>query len=66
MTPPFPARVQQVIDQLARGDRSTALALHALISVADADGSATLNQAAIHYRDDHLSAMRAEGGAEEL
>jgi lipopolysaccharide export system ATP-binding protein len=61
MTPPFPPRIQQLIDHLARGDRSTALALHALISVAGPDGAAPLNEIAIHYRDDHLSALRAEG-----
>ena len=61
MTPPFPPRIQQLIDHLARGDRSTALALHALISVAGPDGSAPLNEVAIHYRDDHLAALRAEG-----
>jgi lipopolysaccharide export system ATP-binding protein len=61
MTPPFPPRVQQLIEHLARGDRSTALALHALITVAGPGGSATLNEIAIHYRDDHLAAMRAEG-----
>jgi lipopolysaccharide export system ATP-binding protein len=61
MTPPFPPRIQQLIDHLARGDRSTALALHALITVASPDGSAPLNEIAIHYRDDHLSALRAEG-----
>jgi lipopolysaccharide export system ATP-binding protein len=61
MTPPFPPRIQQLIDHLARGDRSTALALHALITVAGPDGSAPLNEIAIHYRDDYLSALRAEG-----
>jgi lipopolysaccharide export system ATP-binding protein len=61
MTPPLPPRIQQLIDHLARGDRSTALALHALISVAGPDGSAPLNEIAIHYRDDHLDALRAEG-----
>ena len=61
MTPPFPPRIQQLIDHLARGDRSTALALHALISVAGPDGAAPLNEIAIHYRDDHLSSLRAEG-----
>ena len=59
MTPPLPPRIQQLIDHLARGDRSTALALHALISVAGPDGSAPLNEIAIHYRDDHLDALRA-------
>src|SRR5688500_8398326 len=61
MTPPFPPRIQQLIDHLARGDRSTALALHALITVAGQDGCAPLNEIAIHYRDDHLSSLRAEG-----
>ena len=61
MTPPFPPRIQQLIEHLARGDRSTALALHALISVAGADGAAPLNEIAIHYRDDYLSSLRAEG-----
>ena len=61
MTPPFPPRIQQLIEHLARGDRSTALALHALISVAGPDGAAPLNEIAIHYRDDHLSSLRAEG-----
>jgi lipopolysaccharide export system ATP-binding protein len=61
VTPPFPPRIQQLIDHLARGDRSTALALHALITVAGPDGAAPLNEIAIHYRDDHLSALRAEG-----
>lgn len=61
MTPPFPPRIQQLIEHLARGDRSTALALHALISVAGPDGAAPLHEIAIHYRDDHLSSLRAEG-----
>jgi lipopolysaccharide export system ATP-binding protein len=61
MTPPFPPRIQELIEHLARGDRSTALALHALITVAGTDGCASLNEIAIHYRDDHLSALRAEG-----
>jgi lipopolysaccharide export system ATP-binding protein len=61
MTPPFPPRIQQLIDHLARGDRSTALALHALITVAGQDGCAPLNEIAIHYRDDHLASLRAEG-----
>ena len=61
MTPPFPPRIQQLIDHLSRGDRSTALALHALITVAAPDGCASLNEIAIHYRDDHLEALRHEG-----
>jgi lipopolysaccharide export system ATP-binding protein len=61
VTPPFPPRIQQLIDQIARGDRSTALALHALVSAARSGGCATLDEMAIHYRDDHLSALRSEG-----
>ena len=61
MTPPFAPRIQELIDHLARGDRSTALALHALITVAGQDGCASLNEIAIHYRDDHLETLRVEG-----
>ena len=61
MTAPFPPRIQQLIDHLSRGDRSTALALHALITVAGPDGCAPLNEIAIHYRDDHLQALRGDG-----
>ena len=36
MTPPVPpTRLQELVNRLARGDRSAALALHALISAAD-------------------------------
>ncbi len=54
-------RVRAFVDQLARGDRSTALALHALISASDATGVADFDQAARVYRDDHLAALRASG-----
>jgi lipopolysaccharide export system ATP-binding protein len=50
-----------LVEQLARGDRSTALALHALISAADPDGIADFDVAARVYRDDYLSAFRAAG-----
>jgi lipopolysaccharide export system ATP-binding protein len=54
--------VRALIDQLARGDRSTALALHALISASDDSGTADFERAVVVYRDDHLAAMRAGGG----
>jgi lipopolysaccharide export system ATP-binding protein len=57
----LPPRVRARIDQLASGDRSLALALHAIISKAREDGSATFNEVAICYRDDHLQMYRAEG-----
>jgi lipopolysaccharide export system ATP-binding protein len=54
-------RIRALVDQLARGDRSTALALHSLISSADANGSADFDAAARAYRDDYLGALRAAG-----
>ena len=59
-TPP-PDRVRQLVERFSRGDRSTALALHALISAADDRGIADFNRAAIVYRDDHLASLRAAG-----
>src|SRR6185312_11466631 len=54
-------RVRALVDQLARGDRSTALALHALISAADPNGFVEFDRAALVYRDDYLAALRATG-----
>lgn len=54
-------RIQALVDRLARGDRSTALALHAIIMAADVDGLAKLDDVAVIYRGDHLSAQRAAG-----
>ena len=54
-------RIQMLVDRLARGDRSTALALHAIITAADADGFARLDDVAVIYRRDHLAAQRAAG-----
>jgi lipopolysaccharide export system ATP-binding protein len=53
--------IQALVDRLARGDRSTALALHALICASDADGYAQLDDVAVNYRRDHLAAQRAAG-----
>jgi lipopolysaccharide export system ATP-binding protein len=53
--------LSELVDRIARGDRSTALALHALISSAGDDGSAALNDVAVAYRRDHLAAQRAAG-----
>lgn len=62
MTGPIPSpRIQALIDRLARGDRSTALALHAIITAADVNGFATLDDIAVIYRGDYLSAQRAAG-----
>ncbi len=59
--PHLPPRAQALVEQISRGDRSVALALHALISAADERGCADFNRAAIVYRDDHLAALRASG-----
>jgi lipopolysaccharide export system ATP-binding protein len=53
--------VRALVDRLARGDRSTALALHSLISAADASGVADFDRAVMIYRDDHIAALRASG-----
>jgi lipopolysaccharide export system ATP-binding protein len=60
------ARVQALVDALSEGDRSTALAVDALIMSAGDDGSTTLNEVAIRYRDDHLGALRSEGKDADL
>ena len=53
--------IKELLDQLGRADRSPALALHALLSVADENGVADFNEAAKVYREDHLSSLRAAG-----
>jgi lipopolysaccharide export system ATP-binding protein len=55
------SRVRLLVDQLARNDRTTALALHALISAADAGGVVDFDLATKVYRDDHLGMLRASG-----
>lgn len=62
MTPPIPpTKLQDLVNRLARGDRSAALALHALICAADRTGTASFNDVAVQYRNDHLAALRAAG-----
>jgi lipopolysaccharide export system ATP-binding protein len=53
--------IQAVLDQLARSDRSAALALHALLVAAAEDGSVSFHDAARVYREDHLASLRAAG-----
>ena len=50
-----------LVDRLSHGDRSAALAVHALISAANEYGAANFDRAAVVYRDDHLGALRAAG-----
>jgi lipopolysaccharide export system ATP-binding protein len=49
------------VEELAGGDRSLAFALHALITVANPEGLASLHDVAIRFREDYLSAVRARG-----
>jgi lipopolysaccharide export system ATP-binding protein len=53
--------VQALVTRVSGGDRSTALALHALISTAGDRGETDLNRVAITYRDDYLEDLRAAG-----
>ena len=57
----LPERVRSLLIRLRQSDRSTSLAAEALIAVARDDGTATLNDVAVRYRDDHLEALRKEG-----
>jgi lipopolysaccharide export system ATP-binding protein len=64
-TPPLDigheADTQAIAERMSSGDRSAALALSALIGVADDAGSASFNAVAVRYRDDYLQALRDEG-----
>ena len=57
----IPPRIRALVDQFDPGDRSTALALDALIRNADDQGVSVFNDVAIRFRDDHLLLLRAEG-----
>ena len=61
MTARLPEGLRSIVDTYAQGDRSTALALHALILASRDDGTVIFNDMAIHYRDDHLEMLRSEG-----
>ena len=58
---PLPLPVQRFIEEHARGDRWTAMALHALICAANDDGTVVFNDIAIQYRNDYLGMVRDEG-----
>jgi lipopolysaccharide export system ATP-binding protein len=60
-TPVIPPQLQALVERLANGDRSTALALHAVICAADDAGVATFDEVAVCYRNDHLAAQRVAG-----
>ena len=53
--------LQVLLDSIAQGDRSTALALSAIVGSADAAGRTTLQQTAEHYRAEHLADLTLQG-----
>ena len=59
--PALPGAVRALVANVATGDRSAALALHAVVSAADDTGLATFDEVARRYRDDHLAALRHDG-----
>ena len=59
--PRVPREVSQLIERVSRGDRSTSLALHAILSAADDRGLAVVDEVAVVYRDDHLADLRDAG-----
>lgn len=61
MTTPSSEQARQIAERIAGGDRSAALALVAIIGAADDAGGTAFNTLAVHYRDDYLRSLRAEG-----
>lgn len=59
----LPPAVRSALAQVM-GDRSAALALHAVIAAADERGVAALDDVTPRYRDDHLTALRHDGATE--
>ncbi|HEU5173169.1 MAG TPA: LPS export ABC transporter ATP-binding protein [Gemmatimonadaceae bacterium] len=61
MTGSAPSTLHTLLDHLAHGDRSTVLALTALVSTADERGVTTLQRAAEQYRAEHLADLKVHG-----
>ena len=57
----LPPRIKALIDQFDPGDRSAVIALHAVLSAATDDGTASFNDVAIAFRQDYLQLLEAEG-----
>ena len=57
----LPGPLGHLIQRLAQGDRSVALALHAVVLSADDEGRAPIDKIAMTYRDDYLEDRRATG-----
>jgi lipopolysaccharide export system ATP-binding protein len=61
MTPVFPERIERLLAEVAGGERSIPLALHAIVQGADDNGFARFDDVAICYREDYLRTLRLEG-----
>lgn len=61
MKPEFCDSLERLLEQLGAGERSIALALHAVVQAADDGGWAAFNDIAVGYREDYLRALREEG-----
>jgi lipopolysaccharide export system ATP-binding protein len=59
--PGISEQVRAITERYAGEDRSAALALVALVRIADDDGSAAFHDVALGLRTDYLAAVRAEG-----
>lgn len=57
----FSPRMREIISKLSGDERSMSIALGAIVSEADATGSAPLHNVVIRYRDEFLKTLRAEG-----
>jgi lipopolysaccharide export system ATP-binding protein len=57
----LPERMRELLRAAGGADRSTALALHAILSAANDEGVARFDDVAHRYRDDHLAALRHDG-----
>ncbi len=65
VTPNGPEGMQEqlraLVEQYADGDRPAALALLALLGVADETGTAGFQEVSVRWRSDYLATLRAEG-----
>ncbi len=57
----LPPALARLLERVAHGDRSLAMALHAIVSTADESGASRFDDVAVRYRDDHLEMVRHHG-----
>jgi lipopolysaccharide export system ATP-binding protein len=57
----FPPRIREIISKLSGDERSMSIALGAIITEADQNGSAPFHEVVIRYRDEFLRSLRADG-----